>query len=254
MTDGVMKPEGTARFLQAQVAGARLGLAVPEDVRRSFERVRELHLYGLFEYGFFTVVDQAAWVLPESALGMRFIEHYRGQVPFRHGEEAASLEASQFRDVAEAVGPGGRYSRREGWRLHGHEHYGEGRTFDASYSALMQWARREGLLRRWLDKRWSSNEDTIRYAVLTRVHPPDYAVPENWLEMGEEAREGWWTSFRRNTWERDEIELLVKLRNLVAHSAPGRVVMPVNSATSLIAAAAFINGLWSTSDPEPATN
>ena len=33
---------------------------VPAHIRRSFERVRELHIHGLFEYGFFTLAVLAA--------------------------------------------------------------------------------------------------------------------------------------------------------------------------------------------------
>lgn len=40
------------------------------------------------------------------------------------------------------------------------------------------------------------------------------------------------------------MNLFVELRNLVAHSEPARVVMPVNSAMSLRAVAEFINALW----------
>ena len=81
-------------------------------------------------------------------------------------------------------------------------------------------------------------------AVLTRVRPPEYAVPDEWSDFDEGARRVWWTAFRADIWERDEINVLVELRNLMAHSPPGRVVTPVDSARSLLAVAAFIDDLW----------
>ncbi len=244
LTQGVMRPEGSVEYLQAMVDEAGLGSTVAEDVRRSFERARMLHVYGLFQYGFFTLADEAAWLLPESALGVRFIERYGGRVPFLKDGERSTLETSVFRTVAEAVSPRGQFSRRAGWSLEGHADYGEGRSFDGSYRALMQWARREGLLTRWLAHLWARNEEGIRYAVLTRVRPPDYAVPEAWGDFDEDARSAWWETWRRDIWERDQMNVLVELRNLIAHSSPGRVVTPVDSARSLFAVAEFVKHLW----------
>ncbi len=244
-----MRPEGSATYLQAMTERAELGESVPVEVRRSFERIRDLHVYGLFNYPFFTLAEDAAWLLPESALGVRFIERYDGVVPFARGDERAALETRDFRTVAEAVSSRGRFSRRVNWHVVGHGHDRDGQSFDASYRALMRWAHKEGLLTRWLQDRWQAKGAGIRHAVLTAVNPPDYAVPADWGALDEEARERWWERWRRDTWEPDEMRVFVDLRNLIAHSPPGRLTSPVNSAAALASVADFINALWPSAIP-----
>jgi hypothetical protein len=242
--DRVMRAEASAEYLHASIVRAELSAAVPEDVRRSFDRVRQLHMYGLFKYGFFTLADHASWVLPESALGVRFIERYSGCIPFGKGDLSKTLETDSFASVVEAVGSRGRFSRKNGWRLVGHGSYGSGRFFDASYWALLQWARLEGLLRPWLEDSWSQAEDQIRGAVLGRIRPPEYAVPDDWDALDETSKDRWWCAFRRDVWEGDQLELLVRMRNHSAHAPAGHLVMPPDSARSIHAVAGFINSLW----------
>lgn len=195
---GTMRPEDSLEYLQAIVDAAQLRPTVPDDVRQSFERVRRLHVHGFFDYAFFTLADNAAWLLPESALKVRFIERYRQRVPFLRADERTELKATDFRTVALAVGKRGSLSPRKRWSLEGHADYGEGRAFDGSYWSLMQWARREGLLSGWLADQWARNEERIQYAVVTGAKPPDYAVPEDWVEFDDDARRAWWKSWRRD--------------------------------------------------------
>lgn len=55
-----MQPEDSLRYLRDSIALARLVDEVPEEVRKSFERVRKTYLYGLAEYDLFTVADDDA--------------------------------------------------------------------------------------------------------------------------------------------------------------------------------------------------
>jgi hypothetical protein len=244
LTTHAMTPDGSFAYLEASIGRAKLNERVPEALRRSFDRARELHLYGLFRYGFFTIANQIAWSMPEAALGLRFVAHYAGTVPFNKGDERRVVQADSFRTVVSAVGWKGDVPWRDGWRLEGHERMGEGRIFDATYRALIEWGRREGLLAPWLRDRWDKNADRVVYAVLTRSRPPNYAAPDDWGDRTDEQRSSWWAKWRESTWERDEIETFVQLRNLTTHSSPGDTVMPVDSARALEASAAFINFLW----------
>ncbi len=276
MTGHVLSPEGSAAFLTAVARRARLTARVPTDVSRSFERVRELFRYGVFRYDFFTLADHLAWMIPETALGVRFMEHYQGKVPLVHGDHEVTLATDHFRRVAEALGPRGGRPHRDGWRLRDHEGIGEGRSFNGSYRSLLDWAYAEGLLGRWLDGRWERLSRGIVYAISTQVRrptapepfvaPPGWAtlqiavreawfdafrdasaVPDNWAEMTREDRVAWLEDFRRIRWEREELDRIVDLRNLVAHPQAATVLMPSHAAESIYAVAEIINGLW----PEP---
>jgi hypothetical protein len=274
MTDRALRSEGSAKFLTALIKRAQLSAGVPNDVRRSFERVRELFRYGVFRYDFFTLAGQVAWTLPETALGVRFVEWYEGMVPFvRNGQEAV-LETDRYSTVAEALEPRGRHPHQKGWRLRGHEGSGKRRSFNGSYRALLDWAYAEGLLARWLDDRWGRLSGGIVYAISTQVRrptsperfvaPSDWvslgltereawfdlfkdasAVPDNWTEMTQADRVAWLGDYRRIKWEREDLDVLVVLRNLVAHADAGTLQMPSQAADAIYGVAELINGLWS---------
>jgi hypothetical protein len=244
MTSAAMTPDASADYLQAMTEGSQLGKRVPGEVRRSFERIRDLHAYGVFSYGFFTLAEGDTWLLPEAALGVRFIEHYAGRVPFERGDEQDCLKTSSFRTVVETVGAGGRFATKPRWHLAGHGPDATGRYFNGSYGALMRWAYQEGLLANWLNDGWQAAEARIRYAVITHVSAR-YGTPDTWNEMDDGARALWWEEWRRDVWEQDQMSNLVVLRNVIAHAPPGNIVMPADSARAIASAAAFINALWS---------
>jgi len=273
MTDRVILPEGSATYLTALVRGAVLSTGVPDDVRRSFERIRELFRYGVFRYDFFTLADHMAWTIPETGLGVRFVEWYDAKVPLVHGDQEVVLETDRYRTVAETLGRKGPYPHRSGWRLRGHEGLGKGRSFDGSYRALLDWAHAEGLLAPWLNDRWDRLSGGIIYAISTQVlrptstrpfvAPPEWAglgaidreawfeefrdasaVPDNWAAMTPEDRTMWLEDYRRIKWEREELDLLVDLRNLVAHADAGTLLMPSQAADTIHGVAEFLNGLW----------
>jgi hypothetical protein len=244
LTANVMRPAASAEYVQQLVVLIELDERVPASIREAFERVRTVHIHGLFSYGLFTMASQAAWILPETALGARFLAWYEGRIPLVRASVTAFVEASAYDVIVEALMTRGSHPLRDGWRLAGHADYGEGRRFDGSYWSLLQWARQGGLLAPWLAKRWGANADGIRYSVVTSVRPPDYAVPEDWHGLDEPARDKWWLEWGERVWVRDEIENLVKLRNLAAHPQPQHTVTPVDSAHALRAVGAFIDAVW----------
>lgn len=107
MTDRVLQPDGSATFLTDVIRRAELSAWVPDDVRRTFERVRELFRYGVFRYPFFTVADHVAWTIPETALGVRFVERYDGKVPFVHDDQEVVLETDQLQNGRRGAGTKG---------------------------------------------------------------------------------------------------------------------------------------------------
>lgn len=240
--------------------------------------MRELFRYGVFRYTFFTLADHVAWTVPEAALGVRFVERYGGKVTLVRDHLEAAVEMNRYRTIAAALEPKGSHPHRNGWRLRGHEGIGKPRSFNGSYRALLDWAYAEGLLARWLDDRWDRLSGRIVYAITTQERRPTStqpffaspawstldvadreawfdqfrdgsAVPDNWNEMAPGDRATWLEDFRRMKWERQELDVLVDLRNLVAHADTGSFVMPTQAADAIYGVAEFINGLWS--EPAP---
>ena len=247
LTAAEMRPEASLQYLDEMLAAASLGPSVSDEVKGPFDRLKTVHRYGLFNYGFFTVAATETSLIIELALGVRFVEEYRLGLPLvdRASQERAVLNPSTFRDVVAAVGPRGSHPHRarrggQSWILDDHP------TFDASFNSLLKWAQSMGLLREWLGDQWRRNEAAIKYAAVTHVND-DFAVPDDWNQMGYAAQAAWWESFRRR-WEDRNLEVVRELRNLAAHPTYHQIVTPVDSGRAIIAAAAMINSLWEGDD------
>jgi hypothetical protein len=243
LTEAEMRPESSLRYLDEMLAAATLSALVPQEVAGPFERVKAVHRYGLFNYGFFTIASIQASFLGELALGVRFVEAYAVGLPLvdRSGQERAVLMPSTFRDVAMAMGSRGSHPHRaragrKSWILDGHP------TFDASFNSLLKWAYSTGRLSGWLGDQWRRNEDRIKYGAITRVRD-DFAVPEGWNGMTEVEQAAWWRAFRVG-WESRQLDTVRELRNLAAHPTYHQIVTPVDSGRAIIDVAAMINSMW----------
>src|SRR3954471_15487353 len=85
---GRMEPEDAARFQMSVIADATLVGDVPLDIRENFERARQLHMYGVLQYEFFTVASEYSLLVLESALRVRFLAYYEKGIPVvRNGKE-----------------------------------------------------------------------------------------------------------------------------------------------------------------------
>lgn len=166
-TMGTLRPEDAAEFQQRIIAHCDLHPDVADGTRKSFERLRTLHSYGIFFYEAFTVVDDLAWLLLEQALRERFMQFFNNNVPLvnaKTGEEKP-IVASSFDVVDDAF-------RREGshvkgsWRLT--LSTGEEMDFQGKMWQLQDWARHEHLLDGQRNKRLDAVYVEMRNAV---AHP-----------------------------------------------------------------------------------
>ena len=141
---GPQEPEVSCRWLQSMVATALLAPEVPDEVQRSFERLRTLHTYGALCYDNFTVVDERACLLFEQALRTRFIAFYEGRVPIADaaGHEATFL-ADTFDDVYDAFRHRGSHGRK--WRVR-LQSGAASLQVPITLTPLVNWARAERLL------------------------------------------------------------------------------------------------------------
>ena len=243
LTAGELRPADSLRYLDEMLAQAHLESDVPSEVAGPFERVKAVHRHGILNYGFFTVAFTEASLLPELALGVRFVAQYPAGVVLveRTSGDRAVLHPNSFRDVVTGLGPSGAYPHRarrgqRSWTVEGHA------RFDASFNSLLTWARSNGLLDQWLGDRWRRNEDRIKYAAVTRSRP-ETAVPDDWNAMSDSEQAAWWVAFRHR-WEDRELDVVRDLRNLAAHPTYHQIVTPVDSGRAIIEAAALINSLW----------
>lgn len=113
---------------------------VGPDTKATFDRLRGTYVQGLLFYDLYTVVEQLARLLLKLALRERFVAFYEGVVHLSRDGVAQEVRADRFEDVRSAMNP-----RRGKWRLVLKS--GDEAPFDPSLHGLLEWARRERLLR-----------------------------------------------------------------------------------------------------------
>lgn len=126
--------EASLRWIQESVAPYDLDGWVPEAVRTYLEGARRLHVYGYFEYSFFTVASERAMLAAEFAVRLRFLERHNGQVSIER-RKAGSIE-SRILQPADTWAFASEFQRlhHKKWRLVGHP------SFNGSLGAHLAWA------------------------------------------------------------------------------------------------------------------
>lgn len=140
----VMTPESTAHSHQESIASADLVEAVPEETTRTFDRLRDVHTYGVLLYDLYSCVEQLQPFVLEHALRDRFVTFYDGYIPFRAKDGTpAPLKARSFDQVFEAVGKGKGSHAKTRWI----DVNGAALNFRGYLPDLLKWARAARLLR-----------------------------------------------------------------------------------------------------------
>jgi hypothetical protein len=141
---GQLRPEDAADFQQRCIAGADLIAAVPEHTTQSFERLRDLHSYGVLWYDAFTLTNDLRWVVLELAVRERFIEFYDRSIPLiaKDGSEQ-DFAATNFATVFNAFRRRGSHAKC--WDLRPRSGSSPLRM-PLTLDPLLRWARHEGLL------------------------------------------------------------------------------------------------------------
>jgi hypothetical protein len=113
-------------------------------VRDSFERLRELHSYGVLFYDAFTLTTDLRWVTLEMALRERFMAYYPDGVSIANrAGDRETFTAASFHELHEAFRAGG--SRGRKWQLIPHP--GSNPIgMPLTLAPLLGWARGEALL------------------------------------------------------------------------------------------------------------
>lgn len=174
---GGLPPDRAAYFQQEVIAGCDLVDIVPDETRQSFERLRELHSYGVLFYDAFTIAGDLTHFVAELALRERFIAYYDHQIPLvnkKTGEERP-LAAPAFDAVDDALRTG---SHKKGdWQIGAANK--DARAFHGSMADLLEWARQSGLLpgqrSRGHDALWVRMRNTAAHPGFHRYGPVESA-------------------------------------------------------------------------------
>jgi hypothetical protein len=169
---GELKPEYAAEFQQRVIAHCDLYPDVPDDTRNSFELVRMLHSYGVLFYEAFTIAYDLSWLVMEQAFRERFVTYFNGAIPLVNTKTKVEkpLNVKNFDEVYQALTHGGSYAQSR-WRLKLRS-TGQQMEFRATFSHLLKWARKEGLLCGQHNRRTEEVYQRIR----NRVAHPVYHV------------------------------------------------------------------------------
>ena len=106
---GMMSVEDTIEYQQETIAAADLVPAVPEQTRKSFERLRVLHTYGALCYDLYTVASDQSLIVLELALAERFVEFYGGSVQLAKGQQVETIPCDTYQAVFDALQGHGRF-------------------------------------------------------------------------------------------------------------------------------------------------
>jgi hypothetical protein len=178
--------EIATRVGQEMVSHIDLHADVPDGVIASFERVRKVFSFGIFEYEMFTVARDQAVLLLEQALRERFVSLYDNEVTLvnhQSGEEDR-VKVTDFEALwtklnerrPEATGPwrlmlrsGDLMMRRDGRPV----------VFRGGLTQLQEWARQEKLLdgqrTRSLDSYLVADRNRVAHALFHLTMPVDGA-------------------------------------------------------------------------------
>lgn len=177
--DGQRGAEAAAIYHQQLIAHLDLADAVPQDVRKNFERLRTLYSYGVLCYDLYTVAHDDSRLVLEHALRERFAEFYGGAVAFVDARRAVhTITYERFDQVYDQIRTDHRLSKPHKWRLR----LTTGRQifFDGMLDSLLRWARGEGLLHGESNRHREKllNRFRIRVAHPSAYHllPPDDAA------------------------------------------------------------------------------
>lgn len=238
LTDSALYPEAAVEVNQARVAGLDLPDSVPEAVRQYFDAARSAYSYGAFAYDLFAVAAAQGSFAEEFALGERYLASLIGPVRVRNrlsGEERSFVPA-RYRSIREVLDRDGRYPKRAGWELV------DPRNPPMGLGALLEWARKSGILAAWLDHRWSIARAPMYSMTMTNELPS--FVPLEWNHWAQGARDEWWIRHARRQWEDDQFGAVRYLRNAAAHPDFPVVMSPVTALHRIQAVFDLICAVW----------
>jgi len=164
----------TIEDLQADVASTQLMPTVPEDVKRVYERAKELYIFGYFRYDFFTISRHYAYLALESAIKNRYYQSFGKEVILsnRKGKQV-KMGGIDHKTVIHFC----LRNRRDGWNYH--EVLADGKKFALTKRELLDWLVQNKIITMWerrLCEHGLQQRDFLSHQTFSPVDIPGWAL------------------------------------------------------------------------------
>jgi len=135
----------TVEDLQADVASIQLIPTVPEDVKRVFDRAKELYIFGYFRYDFFTISRHYAYLALESAIKNRYYQSLGSEVILtdRKGTLTVTFGRIDHQKVIDFCNR----NRKDGWDWR--KVYVDGKKFAFKKEELLDYLVQNNIITMW---------------------------------------------------------------------------------------------------------
>jgi hypothetical protein len=158
--------------LQKDICTIQLIPSVPENVTKVFRHAKDLHIYGFFCYGFFTISQHYAYLALESAIKTRYYQSFGREITLENEKhETVKMGRIDHQGIMDFC------RRRKGWDVR--RLWINGKRLAYNTKELLDWLVGEKIITLW-ERRRCYRGMTLRNIMshLTRTHvfPPSYSV------------------------------------------------------------------------------
>ena len=136
----------TIENVQGAISDIQLIPVVPEQVKRVFDRAKELFIFGYFRYNFFTISNHYAFLALESAIMNRYVQSL-GDKPLLTDKKRKDLRFEMTSPSYRRIWDFCENNKRQGWNAHRLNVNGE--PFPWKSSLLLDWLVEKHILRKW---------------------------------------------------------------------------------------------------------
>jgi hypothetical protein len=144
--------------VQGAISDIQLIPTVPEQVKRVFDRAKDLFIFGYFRYNFFTISNHYAYLALESAIKHRYVRSLGDKAILTDGRRK-DLRFEMTSPSYQRIWDFCKTNKIQGWKVRRLNVNGE--PFPWSSSLLLDWLVEKHILRRW-------NRELFRAGILLR--------------------------------------------------------------------------------------
>jgi len=137
---------GTIEDIQRLICDIQLIPAVPEQVKRVFNRAKDLFIFGYFKYSFFTISNHYAYLALESAIRHRYVQSLAGKAvltDMKRKDLRFEMASPSYQHIWDFC----KDNKKKGWDTHRLNVNDE--PFPWKTSLLLNWLVEKHVLRKW---------------------------------------------------------------------------------------------------------
>ncbi|GAJ07598.1 unnamed protein product, partial [marine sediment metagenome] len=129
---------------QKDICNIQLIPRVPEDVKKVFQRAKDLYIYGFFRYNFYTISQHYAYLALESAIKNRYYQSFGNNILLTCNDETVKINRLDHQLVIDIC------SKKKGWNVRKIKINEE--KFAYSTGELLNWLNKKGIINLWEKK------------------------------------------------------------------------------------------------------